>query len=55
MVKISIFIKESAYELIFLMSSHTDQVERRMDEPFQQFRHYGTSLLGQKWAKTGIN
>ena len=55
MVKISIFIKESAYELIFLMSSHTDQVERRVDEPFQQFRHYGTSLLGKKWAKTGIN
>ena len=55
MVKISIFIKESAYELTSLMSSHTDQVERRVDEPFQQFRHYGTSLLGQKWAKTGIN
>ena len=55
MVKISIFIKESAYELIFLMSSHTDQVERRVDEPFQQFRQYGTSMRGQKKAKKGVN
>ena len=44
MVKISIFIKKSAYELVSLMSSHTDQVDRRVDEPFQQFRQYGISL-----------
>ena len=29
------FHQRSAYELIFLMSSHTDQVERRENEPFQ--------------------
>ena len=55
MVKISIFIKKSEYELVSLMSSHTDHVDRRVDEPFQQFRQYGTSLQGQKGAKTGVN
>ena len=50
MVKISIFIK-SAYELVSFMSSHTDQVGRRVDEPFQQFRQYGTSLRDQKGGK----
>ena len=33
------------------MSSHTDQVDRRMDEPSQQFRQYDTSLRGQKGGK----
>ena len=51
MVKISIFIKKSAYELVSLMSSHTDQVDRRVDEPFQQFRQYATSLRGQDRGK----
>ena len=55
MIKISIFIKKSAYELVSLMFSHTDQVDRRVDEPFQQFRQYGTALHGQKGAKMGIN
>ena len=54
-IKILIFIKESAYELTSLMSSHTDQMERRVDEPFQQFRQYGTSMRGQKKAKKGVN
>ena len=54
-IKILIFIKEGAYELTSLMSSHTDQVERRVDEPFQQFRQYGTSMRGQKRTKKGVN
>ena len=55
MVKISIFIKKSAYELVSLMSSHTDQVDRRVGKPFQQFRQYGTSLRGQKGTKARVN
>ena len=56
MVKSSIFIKKSPYELVSLMPIHTDQVDRRdVDELFQQFRQYGTSLRGQKGAKTGLN
>ena len=55
MAKISIFIKKSAYEFVSFMSSHTDQVERRVDEPFQQFRQYSTSCGPQKGAKTGVN
>ena len=54
-IKILIFIKEGAYELTSLMSSHTDQVERRVDEPFQQFRQYRTSMRGQKRTKKGVN
>ena len=49
------FHQKSAYELVSLMSSHTDQVERHVDESFQQFRQYGISLRGQKGVKTGIN
>ena len=56
MVKSSIFIKKSPYELVSLMPIHTDQVDRRdVDELFQQFRQYGTSLRGEKGAKTGLN
>ena len=39
--------------MVSLMSSHTDQVDRRVDEPFQQFRQYGTSLRGQKRGQDG--
>ena len=49
------FHNKSAYELVSFMSSHTDQVDRRVNEPFQQFNQYGTSLRGQKGAKTGVN
>ena len=49
------FHQKSAYELVSLMSNHTDLVDKRVDEPFQQFRQYGTSLRGQKWVKTGVN
>ena len=54
MVKILIFIKKSPYELVLvsLISSQTDQVNRLVDKPFQQFRQYDTSLRGQKGAKT---
>ena len=56
MIKSSIFIKKSPYELVSLMPSHTDQVDRRgVDELFQQFRQYNTSLRSQKGAKTGVN
>ena len=51
MVKISIFIKKSAYKLVSFMFSHTDQVGRRVDEPFEQFRQYGALLSGQDGSK----
>ena len=35
------------------MSSHTDRVDKHVDEPFQQFRQYGASLKDRKGAKTG--
>ena len=53
MAKISIFIKKSAYEFVSFMSSHTDQVERHVDEPFQQFRQYSTSLRASKRGQDG--
>ena len=49
------FHQKSAYELVSLMSSHTEQVNSRVDESFQQFRQYGTSLRGQRRDKTGLN
>ena len=55
MVKILIFIKKSPYELVSLISNQTDQVDRLVDKPFQQFRQYETSLRGQKGAKTWVN
>ena len=56
MIKSSIFIKKSPYELVSLMPIHTDQVDRRgVDKLFQQFRQYDTSLRGQKGAKAGVN
>ena len=33
------------------MFSHTDQVGRHVDEPFEQFRQYGALLSGQGGSK----
>ena len=41
MVKISIFIKKSAYELVSLMSSHTDQVDRCVNNLDNMAPHCG--------------
>ena len=49
------FHQKSAYALASLMSSHTDQVERRKGDPFKQFRQYSISLQDQKGENTRIN